>query len=86
MALFILYYILLVIFTKFKAFENQRKKIGFRGKFMLGLITTIIFIINCYNIVYNPTFIFGLNAENKVLRLTFLLFLLQHFLLFLVFW
>ena len=78
-ALFILYYILISIFTKFSAFKNRRKNIGFRGTFLLVLITTIIFIVNCYYILYDPTFIFGIYTESKVIRITFLLFFITTF-------
>ncbi len=65
----------LILFTRFKVFKKYRDAMSFRTSFLLGLVSIIVFIMSCYKMLTNTTFL-GLDTRNPILRkIVFLLFL-----------
>jgi hypothetical protein len=65
---FIAYYFLLFIFTQFSAFKKYRENTGFMFKFMVTLISILVFLYTCYNIVVDPNYFFKINIPDPPTR------------------
>ena len=52
----ILYYVSLIIYTKLRAFKKSRDNLKPNTIIVIGIITTFLFLFDCYNIYTNPYF------------------------------
>ena len=82
---FIAYYFLLFIFTQFSAFKKYRENTGFMFKFMTTLISILIFMYTCYNIVTDENYFFKINIPDPNARKIVLLLFIGTFVSIIVF-
>ena len=66
------YNVFLIIFFKFDAFKKYRESMEFRSKFLLVLITLVIFVMSSISLLKQNT-ILGLDVSNYTLRKIMLL-------------